>query len=845
MTKMTFRNKVLALVFALLAMAPALAQQISPLGGGSSSGITVGSTIVNGGIFGNYLCPDSSSPLPKLANCAPGALSTNIQAGITPTTAYSANQLMYSDGTVAQALAFCTTGVLVYTVASPGCSPTLPNGLNISALTSRGGLTQVSGYQITPATGAVNFGPSAGETTFDFITYGQLLRVNQSGTITQAKFAVPALTGITTLQIVVWRQQPGTIPIGTAAPTTATGSFDQVGISANLVGSLSVGVNTLAVSIPNVQVGDYLGMHVAYSGGATVQNFISTAIGNTSSGNVPTVVYSVTNATPSTVQYNWKGQTALSGSAVFETAYMIAPIIATTGDSINSGAIGGSYWESGYNFCDNWNPQFQNDIAWATHLLRLFQVNLTLYNCGISGNTTTQMLARFATDITAHHPVITIINGGVNDVGAGVAQATIQSNIMAMLAAGVADGQRVFVVGITPSGGAFTGTAPSQLRDAVNAYLAINVPLNGGTYIDPGPMGQYYAAALSPNNNDLFTQSNDGLHPNRQGHIEFAQLIYNGMIGGPRGISSYLKSNISTFQNTQTGGYLGVGLTNVGGLTNRAPLYRVDVSDTTQAQMRISGWSSASTNAGSAELILGNDQTANIYGKLEYDRTNGRYNFTNMFTAGAAGSAFRFIVNGNTTPLVPVTITPSGLAVTSATSSPLVITGYANGAAAGGNGEILFGNSAAANANYSQIYHDSAAGAFNIKNNTSLSFAAINSVLGTTVVSTLLPQGLKVTNAMYIGFSSTAAAGGAVDAAIYRNTAGVIEVNNGTAGTFRDLKLRDLFTNDASFILQSGTTITGGATGNIPTLTVGPVTGNPTKWLPYNDNGTTRYVPSW
>ncbi len=49
----------------------------------------------------------------------------------------------------------------------------------------------------------------------------------------------------------------------------------------------------------------------------------------------------------------------------------------------------------------------------------------------------------------------------------------------------------------------------------------------------------------------------------------------------------------------------------------------------------------------------------------------------------------------------------------------------------------------------------------------------------------------------------------------------------------------------AGAILNSSVTITGGATGNVPTLTAGPVTGNPTKWLPYNDNGTTRYIPAW
>lgn len=56
---------------------------------------------------------------------------------------------------------------------------------------------------------------------------------------------------------------------------------------------------------------------------------------------------------------------------------------------------------------------------------------------------------------------------------------------------------------------------------------------------------------------------------------------------------------------------------------------------------------------------------------------------------------------------------------------------------------------------------------------------------------------------------------------------------------------QNVLTNTAGQILGSSVSITGGGTGNVPTLTSGPVTGNPTKWLPYNDNGTTRYIPSW
>lgn len=54
-----------------------------------------------------------------------------------------------------------------------------------------------------------------------------------------------------------------------------------------------------------------------------------------------------------------------------------------------------------------------------------------------------------------------------------------------------------------------------------------------------------------------------------------------------------------------------------------------------------------------------------------------------------------------------------------------------------------------------------------------------------------------------------------------------------------------LYTSDPAFLIRAAMALTGGGTGNIPTLTSGPVTGNPTKWLPIDDAGTTRYVPAW
>lgn len=56
-------------------------------------------------------------------------------------------------------------------------------------------------------------------------------------------------------------------------------------------------------------------------------------------------------------------------------------------------------------------------------------------NFGVSGDTTTQMLARFSSMFRYDTPDIGIIYGGVNDPGASITSGTTQSNLQAMCAA--------------------------------------------------------------------------------------------------------------------------------------------------------------------------------------------------------------------------------------------------------------------------------------------------------------------------------------------------------------------------------------------------------------------------
>lgn len=50
---------------------------------------------------------------------------------------------------------------------------------------------------------------------------------------------------------------------------------------------------------------------------------------------------------------------------------------------------------------------------------------------------------------------------------------------------------------------------------------------------------------------------------------------------------------------------------------------------------------------------------------------------------------------------------------------------------------------------------------------------------------------------------------------------------------------------DATALIKSSVAMNDGAAANVATLTNGPAAGNPTKWIPINDNGTTRYIPTW
>lgn len=50
---------------------------------------------------------------------------------------------------------------------------------------------------------------------------------------------------------------------------------------------------------------------------------------------------------------------------------------------------------------------------------------------------------------------------------------------------------------------------------------------------------------------------------------------------------------------------------------------------------------------------------------------------------------------------------------------------------------------------------------------------------------------------------------------------------------------------NSPILIATNTSFTNGAGAAAGTLANAPTAGNPTKWIPINDNGTTRYIPAW
>jgi len=74
-------------------------------------------------------------------------------------------------------------------------------------------------------------------------------------------------------------------------------------------------------------------------------------------------------------------------------------------------------------------------------------------------------------------------------------------------------------------------------------------------------------------------------------------------------------------------------------------------------------------------------------------------------------------------------------------------------------------------------------------------------------------------------------------------TSGLVTLGNSTSNA--GVLVNGALTINSAIMIATNTSFTNGAASSLGTLTNAPAATNPTKWIPINDNGTTRYIPAW
>lgn len=147
-------------------------------------------------------------------------------------------------------------------------------------------------------------------------------------------------------------------------------------------------------------------------------------------------------------------------------------------------------------------------------------------NAGVAGNTTAQMLARVAADVTALAPRYVSVLGGTNDVGNDVSAATTIANLTAIYNAIVAAGGKFVACTIPPRMGVDAVTpltaAEVVLLKTVNAWIRVNYSTWAGARLCD------WTWALSNGTDEsspLAANFSDNVHPNATGAAIMAPIM--------------------------------------------------------------------------------------------------------------------------------------------------------------------------------------------------------------------------------------------------------------------------------------------------------------------------------
>jgi hypothetical protein len=107
--------------------------------------------------------------------------------------------------------------------------------------------------------------------------------------------------------------------------------------------------------------------------------------------------------------------------------------------------------------------------------------------------------------------------------------------------------------------------------------------------------------------------------------------------------------------------------------------------------------------------------------------------------------------------------------------------------------------------------------------------------------------GLDATSSGNINFATLGANKWQIQSAgnIIAGTDNTYDIGASGASRPRNVYIGTSIVTGSTTLHTTSVALTNGAAAAAGTLLNAPVAGNPTKWIPINDNGTTRYIPAW
>lgn len=146
-----------------------------------------------------------------------------------------------------------------------------------------------------------------------------------------------------------------------------------------------------------------------------------------------------------------------------------------------------------------------------------FFIGKTCINRGINGQTTSQMLIRFRSDVIELKPKIVVILAGTNDIAGNTGPTTpetILGNLISMCELAIANNIEVILCSILP---AYDypwrrGILPAEKIEALNVMIHKYAAANDIPYAD------YHSVMKDERKRLKSIYSEDGVHPNKEGY---------------------------------------------------------------------------------------------------------------------------------------------------------------------------------------------------------------------------------------------------------------------------------------------------------------------------------------